>query len=329
MMMLTDSFHRIHDYLRIAITQKCNFRCSYCNPVDLPKGYFSGVTRMSVDEIDTLAGIFIQQGIRRIRLTGGEPLVRKDAGMIIQRLSRYPVELTLTTNGFLLADYLEVIKNAGIRSVNVSLDSLNPYTFNKTTGRDEWNTVWENIMLLIKNGIEAKINTVIIQDVNHHEIPDFVALTKNNALQVRFIEFMPFLGNGWASGKVFPAEAMLSMIRRLHPVIKLQDEFHDTARKYMVDGYSGSFATICTMSRPFCSGCNRIRLTADGKMKNCLFSNGEADLLGTLRAGGDVERMIRICLADKKPETGGQLFPDYNLIESDMLLNRSMIKIGG
>ncbi len=328
-MMLTDSYNRIHDYLRIAITPKCNFRCSYCNPVDLPKGFYAGVPRMTADEIDMLAGIFVRLGIRKIRLTGGEPLVRKDAAEIINKLSRHPVELTLTTNGYLLGDYLDVIRNARIRSVNVSLDSLDPFTFCKITGRDEWNTVWKNILLMLENSIQVKINTVIIQDVNHHEIPDFVALTKDHPIQVRFIEFMPFLGNGWESRRVFPAEAMLDMVSHLHPVTKLRDDLHDTARKYKVNGYAGSFATISTMSRPFCSGCNRLRLTADGKMKNCLFSNGEADLLGTLRSGGDVEGIIRICLADKKRETGGQLFPDYDLIDSDMLLNRSMIKIGG
>lgn len=322
--MLTDKFHRNHTYLRISLTDKCNLRCTYCNPVDLPKGYFSKANKMTADEIDTIAGVFVKLGINKIRLTGGEPLVRKDAKEIIQRLSKYPVELAITTNGVFVHELMDTFREAGIKSVNVSLDSLDSKRNQLITGRDEFGRVTENISLLLENHFHVKINTVVMRDVNTNELCDFVALTKEYPVEVRFIEFMPFAGNHWSREKVFSYKEMLTVIGSEYNYIPLRNEKHDTAVKYQVPGHVGTFAIISTMSRPFCSGCNRLRLTTDGKMKNCLFSKGEADILGALRSGMDIVPIIKQCVWEKEEALGGQVN-----MNGENIRNRSMIHIGG
>jgi len=284
---------------------------------------------MSVNEIDQLARIFVNHGVRKIRLTGGEPLARKGADEIIERLSKYPVELTLTTNGVLADQYLDLFLKAGIRSLNVSLDTLNPESFFALTKRDHWHKVWRNIHLMLEAGLHVKTNTVVMKGVNEQEIVDFVALTKDLPIHVRFIEFMPFQGNQWEHEQVFPANRMLELIGEQYSFIKLLDAKHDTAKKFKVLNHVGTFAIISTMSQHFCAGCNRMRLTADGKMKNCLFSKSEVDLLGALRSGQAIEPLIQLCLDQKEKALGGQLIQDYEKIDASLLQNRSMIAIGG
>ena len=327
--MLTDQFKRLHTYLRISLTDKCNLRCTYCNPIDLPKGYFSHSNKMSAHEIDTIAGVFVSQGINKIRLTGGEPLVRKDAKEIILQLAKYPVELAITTNGVFVHEYIDTFRQAGIRSVNVSLDSLNPKRNHLITGRDEFDRVKQNINLLLKNNFQVKINIVIMADVNAREIPDFVAWTKEQPVHVRFIEFMPFAGNHWSREKVFSHREMLDLIASAFDFIPIPNEKHDTAMKYKVPEHKGTFAIISTMSRPFCSGCNRLRLTTDGKMKNCLFSRSEVDILGALRNGSDILPLIKKCVSDKEESLGGQFTSIDKNFDLSKITNRSMINIGG
>lgn len=327
--MLTDQFNRVHTYLRISLTDKCNLRCTYCNPIDLPKGYFSQSNKMSADEIDMIAGVFVKEGIKKIRLTGGEPLVRKDAGEIITRLSKYPVELAITTNGVFVDEYIDVFRQAGIRSLNISLDSLDSKRNQIITGRDEFVRVKQNIDLLLKNDFHVKINTVVMRDVNTHELKDFVAWTKDAPLDVRFIEFMPFAGNHWSKEKVFSYKEMLSLVGEEFNYVSLHNDKHDTAVKYKVPGHKGTFAIISTMSRPFCSGCNRLRLTTDGKMKNCLFSKTEVDILGALRSGSDIVPLIKKCVWDKEEMLGGQLNDLGEDSDGSNIRNRSMIHIGG
>jgi len=327
--MLTDQFNRIHTYLRISLTDKCNLRCTYCNPIDLPKGYFTNSNKMSVDEIDTIAGVFVKQGVNKIRLTGGEPLVRKDAKEIMLRLAKYPVELAITTNGVFVHEYIETFQQAGINSVNVSLDSLKKDKNLFITKRDEFDRIKQNINLLLKNNFQVKINTVVMKGVNENEIPDFVAWTKEEPVHVRFIEFMPFAGNQWSNEKVFSHKEMLDLIASEFDFISMQNEKHDTAMKYKVPEHKGTFAIISTMSKPFCSGCNRMRLTTDGKMRNCLFSKNEVDILSALRNGKDIVPLIKQCVWDKEEALGGQLTAAYKTIDTTKLKNRSMINIGG
>ena len=327
--MLKDNFGRIHDYLRISLTDKCNLRCTYCNPVDLPIGYFAGATRMSADEIDKIVAVFVQEGVKKIRLTGGEPLVRKDAKEIIERLSKYPVELAITTNGVFVHEFIETFQKAGLHSVNVSLDSLDKQRNFSISGRDEFERVIQNIHLLLTKNFHVKVNMVVMKNVNHDEIPDFVEWTRHQPVHVRFIEFMPFAGNQWTNEKVFTYREMLELISSRYSFSHLPNDKNDTAKKYFVPSHKGTFAIISSMSQPFCSGCNRMRLTTDGKMKNCLFSRNEIDILKCLRSGHDILPLIRQCLLEKEEALGGQFTTVYEDMDASKINNRSMINIGG
>ncbi|MGZ8537641.1 MAG: GTP 3',8-cyclase MoaA [Flavisolibacter sp.] len=326
--MLLDQFQRVHDYLRISLTDSCNLRCTYCMP-DEKISCMPFAQLMQPDEIDMLVEIFVNLGVKKIRFTGGEPLVRKDAGKIISMISKYPVELTVTTNGTRLHEFLEEIINSRIRSLNISLDTLQPEKFLQLTRRNAFNLVWNNIHLMIKAGLHVKVNVVVMKGVNDHEIPDFIEWTKNIPVHIRFIEVMPFTGNVWDSKQVFGWKEILSMIEKQYEFTPLQNKKHDTAKNYSVKNHAGTFAVISTMTQPFCSDCNRMRLTADGKMKNCLFSKNETDLLSALRKGDDVEKLIRECIGNKAAERGGQFSNGFDNIDPLKIENRSMIAIGG
>ncbi len=325
---LIDTHKRIHDYLRLSVTDQCNFRCLYCMPNEQMK-FMPNDHLMSLEEILKLASIFIEHGVRKIRLTGGEPLVRKDIKKIILGLAKYPVELTLTTNGVFIGENLDAIVEAGIKSINISIDSLNPEKFKSITQRDAFAKVWENIQRLLALKMHVKLNVVLMKGYNDDEINQFVALTKDQPIHVRFIEFMPFSGNKWEDNKVVPLSFILSEVDKQYSFLKLTDRKHDTARKYKVYGHEGTFAIISTMTQPFCHDCNRIRVTADGKIKNCLFSPEETDLIGTMRKGGDIRPIIFKSIMDKHERQGGQLEENYRLNNPDAIQNRSMINIGG
>jgi len=326
--MIVDQFGRDHNYLRISLTDNCNLRCFYCMPEE--EYEFTPASRlMQVDEIEAIAKIFVAQGVNKIRLTGGEPLVRKDADKIILALSKLLVSLTLTTNGTRLHDYVEVLKEANIQSLNISLDTLQPDKFLLLTRRDQFKQVYDNIHLMINHGFHVKVNVVAMNGMNDMEINDFIEWTKDTPVHVRFIEFMPFSGNKWTSNKVFTYQQILEVVQSKYEVVRLTDELHDTAKKYTVPGHAGTFAVISTMTAPFCSGCNRMRITADGKMKNCLFSKEETDLLTSFRNGEDILPLIQQSISSKAKELGGQFTADFKHVHAEDIHNRSMITIGG
>jgi len=326
--MITDNFNRVHDYLRISLTDNCNLRCFYCMP-DENYDFTPASRLMQADEVRALAEIFVAQGVRKIRLTGGEPFVRKDAAKIISSLAELPVELSITTNGTRLHDFIDVLSAAHVRSLNISLDTLQAEKFLLVTRRDLFRQVMDNIESLINKGFEIKINVVVMKDFNDNEIHDFIEWTRNTPVQVRFIEFMPFSGNKWTSNKVFSAEQILAVVDQHYNYVPVKGSFQDTARAYAIPGHVGSFAVISTMTAPFCAGCNRMRLTADGKLKNCLFSKGETDLLQALRRGEDVLPLIDANIKSKAKELGGQFTTAIQQIEALSIENRSMITIGG
>lgn len=326
--MIADSFGRVHDYLRISLTDNCNFRCFYCMPEE--EYDFSPASRlMQTDEIVQLARIFVEQGVKKIRLTGGEPLVRKDAAEIIAALGKLPVELVITTNGTRIAEMLPTFLEAGIKTVNISLDTLQPEKFLLITRRDLFHQVRSNIELLLQHKITVKINMVVMKGLNDDEIKDFIDWTKHNPIQIRFIEFMPFSGNKWTSNKMCSLDEILATIANDFTFLPVKAEPHDTAKSFMIPGHEGSFAIISTMTAPFCSTCNRMRLTADGKLKNCLFSDGETDLLTALRNNEAVLPLIHASIWSKKKELGGQLGAHFEQLDADAIKNRSMITIGG
>ena len=326
--MLLDKFHRVHNYLRISLTTNCNLRCFYCMP-DEDYEFLPSSQLMQAAEIEMLAKIFVLLGVNKIRLTGGEPLVRKDFNDIIFSLSQFPVSLTLTTNGTRLNEFLPHIKRSGIRSLNISLDTLDAQKFQLMTRRNSFMRVWDNIHSAIEEGLHVKVNVVVMKGINDKEINDFVEWTKHTSVHVRFIEFMPFAGNQWNDKKVFTFKEMLQAIETKYNFTKLKDGLNDTTKKYMVPGHLGTFAVISTMTAPFCGACNRIRLTADGKIKNCLFSKDETDLLSALRNGEDVENLIRQNIISKHASHGGQFQSNFAQIDSEEIQNRSMISIGG
>src|SRR5688572_7626472 len=249
--MLKDSFGRIHDYLRISLTDRCNYRCLYCLPEpEFKHGCHSAPgDQMTADEIVQLATAFTQLGVRKIRITGGEPLVRKDAGHIMEQLGQLPVKLVITTNGSRIDSMMDHFIRSGIRSVNVSLDSLQRETFFKLTHRDEFEKVKSNIQLLLDNSFHVKVNVVIMNGYNDNEINDFVEWTRLTPVHIRFIEFMPFPGNHWRPEKLISYEEILKVINSAYSEVrKLEDHPNDTTKKYQVEGHIGTFAVISTMS---------------------------------------------------------------------------------
>jgi GTP 3',8-cyclase len=298
----------------------------------MPEEDISCTTRenlMSVNEIESIAKVFVDLGINKIRLTGGEPLVRKEAKAIIEKLSALPVDLTMTTNGLRVDEFLDTFKKAGIRSLNISLDTLDSDRFYLLTRRNLFQKVKDNIQLLLDHDFHVKVNVVVMRGINDQEILDFIDWSIKEPVHIRFIEFMPFAGNTWHGDKVFPLDDILIRIAEKYDFIPLLKEKNATASKYFIPNAKGTFAIIGTMTHPFCGDCNRLRLTADGKMKNCLFSNGESDILGAARKGEDIVPLIKDNLLKKMEKLGGQLDGDYLKINADHLHNRSMISIGG
>jgi len=326
--MILDKFNRVHDYLRISLTDNCDLRCFYCMPEE-DYQFTPNQQLMQADEIEAIAKAYVAEGVKKIRLTGGEPLVRKDFADILKRLGNLKVEITMTTNGTRLHEFVDVIKSSGIQSLNISLDTLQKDRFILMTKRDKHEQVMRNIQLMLDNGINVKVNVVAMKGVNDEEIIDFVQWTKDTPVHIRFIEFMPFDRNKWNSDKVITLQQILDKVSTQFEIESIDRLPHETAKKYRVSGHAGTFAVISTMTAPFCGDCNRIRLTADGKMKNCLFSQSETDILGAYRKGEDIKPLIYQNISEKKEALGGQFTIDMEKIETTALHNRTMISIGG
>jgi len=320
-MSLFDTFGRVHNYLRISLIDTCNFSCTYCVPQQKP-GKKKAEELMSAQEIYEIAGVFVGLGIDKIRLTGGEPTLRKDFGQIIRKLSEYPVQLTLTTNGFLLHRFIEDLEVCGVKSINISIDSLKEERFKAISKTNGFQTVYNNIFLLLEKGFHIKLNVVLMRGVNDDEANDFIELTRHYPLHIRFIEFMPFTDNEWERNKVISYQELIEQLSEKHELIKLPDQLHDTTKKYKVAGYKGTLAVISSVSNPFCSGCNRLRISADGKMRNCLFAQTNMDLLTPFRKGEDIVSLIEKNVKAKAFQYGGQQ------MTSD-IKNSQMLLIGG
>ncbi len=329
--LLTDTFGRAHSYLRISLTERCNLRCTYCMPEEgvplSPKSHL-----MTFDEIYTIAKTFVAHGVTKIRLTGGEPLVRKDAHLIIEKLASLPVELAITTNAVTIEKHIETLLKYNVRNINISLDSLNKEKFERITRRNYFDKVYQNIHLLINAGFNVKINAVLIKDFNDNEIIDFIQFTKENPVSFRFIEFMPFDGNKWNYDKIVSYKQVMDQVFGAfaeETVERIQDTANDTSKNYKIKGYKGTFAIISSVTNPFCDTCNRIRLTANGRIKNCLFSAAESDLLTPLREGKSIEPIIAKAIQSKF-KIRGAMDTLEKLKEPELHTNnRSMTAIGG
>lgn len=326
--MLSDRFGRIHRSLRISVMDKCNLRCTYCMPEHAR--FLANDKLMTRAEIKHMASIFVQDfGINKIRLTGGEPLLRNDVVDIVGDMIDLGVTLGLTTNALKLGEKLEALKNAGLESVNISLDSLDAERFKLMTRRDGVQRVLENIELAHEVGLHVKVNMVVMKGINDDEILPFVELGKQRRIHTRFIEFMPFAGNSWNRESVFTYASMLERICESYEVEKLNDTPNSTAKSYRVKGFEGTFAVISTITEPFCSGCDRLRLTAEGKMRNCLFAQEETDLLFALRNGFDIRPLIQENVLGKQAALGGLELDDGSGSAPEDLSERPMVSIGG
>jgi len=323
---IIDRFGREHTYLRISITDRCNLRCFYCMPEEgielTDKPHI-----MTLEEIVSISETFTELGVDTIRLTGGEPLVRKGVDHLVRELAKLGVTLKLTTNGIILDKYFDVFQEVGLRNINISLDTLEKSKSLFITKRDYFDRIMRNINKAIDYDFDIKLNIVLIKGVNDGEIKDFIELTKAQDIGVKFIEFMPFRGNKWDWEKGISREEILdTATSEFGEIQKLEDPKHSTSANYKVKGFEGSFGIVSTITQPFCAGCNRIRLTADGKMKNCLFATSETDLLTPYRNGEPIDEIVLSAIKEKKYSRDGM---DVEMQKDHYEQNRSMIEIGG
>jgi len=328
---LQDTFERVHTYLLFSLIGRCNLRCTYCMPEEgvqlSPKNKL-----MSYEEVYDIAKTFVDNGVTKIRLTGGEPLIRKDFPVILEKLASLPIELSITSNAVIIDKHINVLKSNGVKNINISLDSLDREKFKHITRRDNFEKVYNNILLLVKEGFNVKVNAVLMKDFNDNEIIDFIEFTKDLPISFRFIEFMPFDGNKWDASKMVSYKEIMDCVNTAFSkdkIERLQDAPNDTAKNYKIKGYKGSFAIISSVTNPFCDSCNRLRLTANGQLKNCLFSAKESDLLTTLRQGKSIEPIIQKAVQGKLKMRGGM--NTIEKLQNPQLhtKNRSMTAIGG
>ena len=304
---LRDSYDRAIGDLRISITDRCNFRCGYCLPSELvewkPKGEI-----LTYEEIVRLTKIFAGLGVRKLRVTGGEPLLRPGVDQLLRRLIAIPgiEDLALTTNGQLLRRFASALKAAGLKRLNVSMDSLRGETFFEMTRRNALGEVLDGIDAAREAGFErVKINAVVIRGVNDAEIIDFARFGRDHGLTIRFIEFMPLdAGHRWTKDQVVPGREIMERIAEVFPLEKITPRHNaETARRYAYRDGKGELGIIASVTDPFCGNCNRLRLTADGKLRTCLFALEEHDLLIPMRAGGsdeDLQELIRAAVLGKQ-----------------------------
>ncbi len=305
---LLDGFNRRLNYLRISITDRCNFNCLYCMPGErIPKLRHGDVLRY--EEILRLVRITAGLGISKVRVTGGEPLVRKGVYHFLRQLSAIPGirDLSLTTNGHLLHDNLDKLKSAGIKRLNISLDSLEADTYHRITGHNVFQRVWSGILAAHEAGFSPiKLNAVALRGVNEDELTDLAALSFDYPFHVRFIEHMPFGGSSISTGPPLLTEEIKERISTLGALEPIERAGYDgPARRYRLKGAKGEIGFISPISNHFCAACNRLRLTAGGALRVCLLSEEKVDLKGPLRSGQSDQQLTELILlaASRKPRS--------------------------
>ncbi|EPS68483.1 hypothetical protein M569_06285, partial [Genlisea aurea] len=326
--MLVDSFGRLHTYLRISLTERCNLRCQYCMPAE-GTDLTPNLDLLTQDEIVRIAGLFVSCGVTKIRLTGGEPAIRKDIEEICLRISGLSglKTLAMTTNGLVLASRLPRLKECGLGSLNISLDTLIPAKFAFMTRRKGHDRVLKSIDAALELGFHpVKVNCVVMRGFNEDEICDFVRLTREKPINVRFIEFMPFDGNTWNVKKLVPfAEMFDTVVKQFTGLERILDAPTETAKNFRVRGHRGTVSFITSMTEHFCAGCNRLRILADGNFKVCLFGPSEVSLRDPIRGGAsDAELMEIISSAVKRKKAA-----HAGMFSIASTPNRPMIHIGG
>ena len=323
---LVDGYGRVHRDLRISVTDRCNFRCTYCMPEEGMR-WQPRDELLTFEEIERVARVLVERhGFESIRLTGGEPTVRAHLPVLVAKLAVLGVDLALTTNGATLAAMADDLAAAGLRRINISIDSLRPERFAALTRRDELVRVLEGIDAAVAAGLDpVKLNVVMIRGVNDDEAVDFARFGRERGVTVRFIEFMPLdAGEGWSSGQVVSQAEIVEAIGAVFPLVPVERGSQPAERFRYADG-EGEIGVIPSVTEPFCGSCDRIRLTADGQVRNCLFAVDELDVRAVLRSGGsddDVSALLQRAVAAK---WAGHAIGQVHFIRP----RRSMSQIGG
>ena len=316
--------------MRLAVTDRCNLRCFYCMP-EHGLEWLSRQELMRYEEMLQICGVLVKMGIEKIRITGGEPFVRKDIMPFLSALAKLPglQELTLTTNGLLTAPHVPELKKLGVKSVNLSLDTLDRNRFLEITRRDALPQVLETLEQLLKHGIEVKINAVVMEGKNTEDIPALVSLTKEMPVSVRFIEEMPFNGGNGVANLTWNHVRILENIREYFPQIqKVPDPAFSTSYNYRIPGHAGSVGIIAAYTRSFCGTCNRIRLTPLGDLQTCLYGEPALNVKDLMRAGkSEAELQTALMQAISSREKDG--WEAEKNLRSKNLLHKSMATIGG
>jgi cyclic pyranopterin phosphate synthase len=296
---LRDSYGRVADDLRISITDRCNFRCIYCMPAEGLK-WLKRDDILRFEEITRLARIFVENyGVRTIRITGGEPLVRIKVEELVGMINAIDptLDITMTTNGVLLREKAQVLKEAGLKRINISLDTLNMQRFHEMARSDQFNRTMDGIQAAREAGLwPIKLNMVVMKGHNDDEVVDFARLARDEGYEVRFIEFMPLDGDGiWTNEQVVPSLRIQEQIEDLFPLVPVADPRPGPATKFrFADGAPGGIGFISSVSQAFCTACNRVRLTAEGGLRTCLFSLHETPLRDLMRSGVSDEHLGRV-----------------------------------
>lgn len=306
---LVDNFGRKISYLRLAVTDRCNLRCQYCMPAEGIKIAPKGVL-LTYKEMYRITRVLSELGVDKVRLTGGEPFVRRGFMEFLKMMNHNDLlhEMNLTTNGVLIANHISELEQLKVKSINLSIDSLKKQKFAEITRRDVFDDVLNAMYQLEESNLNLKLNIVVQSGVNTDELIDFVALTKDKKFDVRFIEEMPFNGTGAKTNQeVWNLNKILEKITTgFESIEKLEDKQSSTSRNYKVEGYKGTFGIIPAFTRTICNDCNRIRVTATGMFKNCLFDDGVFSVRDFLRNGASNEDLKELFVETiaKKPENG-------------------------
>lgn len=328
--MLTDNFGRTINYLRLAVTDKCNLRCFYCMP---PEGlnWLHSNDLLSFDEMLYICTLLVNSGIEKIRITGGEPFVRKGVMEFLTDLTKLNglKELTITTNGVLTAPLVPELKRLGIKSVNLSLDTLDKQRFFSITHRDKLNAVLETLEQLLNYNIHVKVNAVVMGGKNTEDIIPLVMLAKNEPISVRFIEEMPFNGTESHYAQLeWNHKKILQKIQETFPdIYKIPDPSYSTSCNYHIPGHKGTVGIIAAYTRSFCGTCNRIRITADGLLKMCLYDNGMFNIKEALRNGVDTDQLSSLLLHAISHRAKDGWEAEKNVLKTT--IRESMATIGG
>lgn len=323
---LVDPHGRVVRDLRLSVTDRCNFRCTYCMPQE-GMTWLDRSEVLSFEEIERVARVCVERfGLSSIRLTGGEPLVRAHLPVLVERLAALGVELSMTTNASTLASSAHALRRAGLGRVNISLDSLRPERVAAITRRNSLEAVLAGIDAALDAGLApVKLNCVLVGGVNDDEIVDFAAFGRAKGVEVRFIEWMPLDGDGrWSGDRVVPARQVIDAIAAHWPLVPAPRGSSPAERWDYRDG-KGRVGVVGSVSEPFCGSCDRIRLTADGKLRNCLFAVREADLRGLLRGGGSDDDLAAAVEAEVGRKWAGHAIGKVHFLRPE----RSMSQIGG